>query len=91
MIQFPQKKLGKIISSQIFWTTSSNSPTSKRLDSIYSNSGNQNKTPARHRDIFRETLLEKKVWRRRGSNSRPTGWETKKSTIGPGSNTGRTT
>ena len=26
------------------------------------------KTPAMHRDIFRDTLIAKKVWRRRGSN-----------------------
>ena len=35
-----------------------------------------NNTPAKHRDIFRDTLIAK-VWRRRGSNPRPTGWETK--------------
>ena len=39
---------------------------------------NKNKTPAKHRDIFRDTLIEKKVWRRRGSNPRPSGWETQK-------------
>ena len=37
-----------------------------------------NKTPAKHRDIFRETLFAKKVWRRKGSNPRPTDWETRK-------------
>ena len=36
------------------------------------------KTPAMHRDIFRDTLIAKKVWRRRGSNPQPTGWETRK-------------
>ena len=34
-----------------------------------------NKTLAKHRDIFRNTLFAKKVWRRRGSNPRHTGWE----------------
>ena len=38
----------------------------------------QTKTPATHRDIFRDTLIAKKVWRRRRSNPRTTGWETKK-------------
>ena len=38
----------------------------------------ENKTPAKHRDIFRDTLIAKKLWRRRGSNPRPTGWKTKK-------------
>ena len=37
-----------------------------------------NKTAAKHRDIFRDTPIGKKVWRRRGSNPRPTGWETRK-------------
>ena len=37
-----------------------------------------NKTPAKHRDFFRDTLIGKNVWRKRGSNARPTGWETKK-------------
>ena len=37
----------------------------------------KNKTPAKHRDIFSDTLIAKKVWRRRGSNPRPTDWETK--------------
>ena len=42
--------------------------------------------------IFSATLfLQKKVWRRRGSNPRPTGWETKKSSTSPGSNPGPTT
>ena len=36
-----------------------------------------NKTPAKHRDIFRDTLIAKKVWRRRGPYPEPTGWETK--------------
>ena len=27
-----------------------------------------NKTPAKHRDIFCDTLFAKKAWRRRGSN-----------------------
>ena len=36
-----------------------------------------NKTPAKHRDIFLETLIAKK-WRWRGSNPRPTGWETRR-------------
>ena len=40
----------------------------------------KNKTPAKHRDIFRDTLIAKKVWRRRGSNPRPTGWEKNSST-----------
>ena len=31
-----------------------------------------------HRDIFRDTLIAKKVWPRRGSNPLPTGWETRK-------------
>ena len=38
----------------------------------------QDKTPAKHRDIFRHTLIAKKVWRRQGSNPRPTCWESKK-------------
>ena len=36
-----------------------------------------NKTPAKHRDIFRRTLIAKKVWRRQGSNPRP-GWKSQK-------------
>ena len=43
-----------------------------------------NKTPAKHRDISRDTLIAKKVWRRRGSNPRPTGWETKNFKHQPG-------
>ena len=38
----------------------------------------KNKTFAEHRDIFRDTLIAKNVWRRRGSNPRHTGWEIKK-------------
>ena len=29
-------------------------------------------------DIFRDTFIAKKVWRRQGSNPQPTGWESKK-------------
>ena len=32
---------------------------------------------------FRDPFFAKKVWRRRGSNPRPTGWETKKSSNCP--------
>ena len=35
-------------------------------------------------NIFRDTLIVKNLWRRRGSNPRPTGWETKKSKHQPG-------
>ena len=37
----------------------------------------KNNTHAKHRDIFRYTLIAKKVWRRRGSNAQPTAWEHK--------------
>ena len=48
-----------------------------------------NKTSAKQRDIFRDTLFAKNVWRKRGSNLRPTGWETEKiSSNSPDSNPG---